>query len=224
MIEATFGSIRRVLCIGAHADDIEIGCGATVLRMLRESPGIEVFWLVLSSDARRAAEARRSALAFLGGARRRTISIGSFRDGFLPYLGEAVKERFEALKREFEPDLIFTHCRGDRHQDHRVANELTWNTYRDHLILEYEIPKYDADLGSPNVFVAVGEALGRRKLRMLMRYFGSQRSKRWFTPEVFSGLMRLRAVEAGSPSPYAEAFHARKLVVGAAGFRRAGGR
>jgi LmbE family N-acetylglucosaminyl deacetylase len=204
---------RRVLCIGAHSDDIEIGCGATVLRLAESSPGVEFYWLVLSSNPARAREARRSAAAFLRGVRRKTVAVQSFRDGFLPYIGSPVKECFEELKKAFAPDLIFTHFRHDLHQDHRLACELTWNTFRNHLVLEYEIPKFDADLRSPNVFVPVSDPVRRRKLRLLMRYFGTQRSKQWFSEDLFQGLMRLRGIECASPTGYAEAFHCRKLVL-----------
>src|SRR3954470_7835765 len=163
MINCSLGNVRRVLCIGAHSDDIEIGCGGTILQMVKRAPATEFYWLVLCSNAVREREARQSAAAFLRGARRRTIEGKAFRDGFLPHNGPAVKECFEALKAAFDPDLIFTHCRHDLHQDHRLSCELTWNTFRHHQILEYEIPKYDADLGAPNCFVPLTEATCRRK-------------------------------------------------------------
>ena len=207
-------NIRRVLCLGAHSDDIEIGCGGTILRLLGDSDRIEVCWVVLSSNADRAREARRSANSFLKGAHKKTILVKSFRDGFLPYMGAAVKESFEELKKSFSPDLIFTHFRDDLHQDHRLVCELTWNTFRSHLILEYEIPKYDADLRQPNFFVPLSDRIRRRKIQGLMRYFGTQRNKHWFSADLFQGLMRLRGVESASPTGFAEAFHCRKLVLG----------
>jgi LmbE family N-acetylglucosaminyl deacetylase len=213
MIHCRFDRIKTVLCLGAHADDIEIGCGGTVLRLTAGSDRLEFYWLVLCSNPERAREARRSANAFLGGARKKTIVVKTFRDGFLPYLGAPVKECFEELKQSFSPDLIFTHCREDLHQDHRLVCELTWNTFRNHLILEYEVPKYDGDLQAPNFFVPLSDAIRRKKVRRLMRYFGSQRDKHWFSADLFQGLMRLRGIEAKSPTRYAEAFHCRKLIL-----------
>src|SRR5213078_5038325 len=162
----------------------------------------------------RAAEAKRSANAFLGRARKKTVVMKSFRDGFLPYLGPSVKECFEELKRIFTPDVIFTHCRHDLHQDHRLVCELTWNTFRNHVILEYEIPKYDAELRSPNFFVPLSEAQARKKVKRLIRYFNTQQNKQWFSEELFYGLMRLRAIEAASPARSAEAFYCRKALLG----------
>jgi LmbE family N-acetylglucosaminyl deacetylase len=209
------GSCRpsRLLVVGSHADDIEIGCGGTVLKLVRTSPGLEVWWVVLSAAGERAAEAQASAGAFLEGVERRRILVDGFRDGFFPYEGSALKERFEELKREFTPDLVLTHYRGDLHQDHRLVSELTWNTFRDQLILEYEIPKYDGDLGIPNVFVHLDEATCQQKVDALLRYFPSQRNRRWFTSDLFLSLMRLRGMEANAPSRYAEAFHGRKVVI-----------
>lgn len=212
MIPINLRGVKRVLCLGAHSDDIEIGCGGTLLRLLESSDDIEVYWMVLSSNPARAKEAERSARSFLRRARTRTIVVKSFRDGFLPYTGASVKECFEELKQAFSPDVIFTPCRHDLHQDHRFVCELTWNTFRNHLILEYEIPKYDADLGSPNFFVPLSENLCRRKVQGLMRYFGSQRDKQWFSEDLFRGLMRLRGIEAAATTNYAEAFYCRKLL------------
>jgi LmbE family N-acetylglucosaminyl deacetylase len=216
MITGHLNNLKRVLCLGAHCDDIEIGCGGTVLRLLADSDRIEFYWLVLCSNPERASEARRSANAFLKRARTKTIVVKSFRDGFLPYIGASVKECFEELKTLFSPDLIFTHFRQDLHQDHRLVSELTWNTFRNQLILEYEIPKYDADLLQPNFFVPLPDATRRKKVERLIRYFGTQRNKHWFSEELFEGLMRLRGIESASPSRYAEAFHCRKLVLGSA--------
>lgn len=214
MWPVSLGSVHRVLCLGAHSDDIELGCGGTVLRLIELSNRIEFFWLVFSSSPERAGEARKSANAFLRGAQKKTIVVKSFRDGFLPYIGAPVKESFEELKQAFAPDLIFTHCRQDLHQDHRMICELTWNTFRNHLILEYEIPKYDADLGSPNFFVPLSESITSKKVRWLMRFFGTQRNRHWFSEDLFRGLMRLRGIEAPSAARYAEGFHCRKLVLG----------
>jgi LmbE family N-acetylglucosaminyl deacetylase len=204
----------RVLAIGCHADDIEIGCGGTLLALGERRPDLEVTWLVLSADGTRADEARASATAFLDVvSTRATIAVEAFRDGFFPYLGPAVKERFEELKREISPDLIFTHVGIELHQDHRLVSELTWNTFRDHLILEYEIPKYDADLTAPNVYVPLSEDLVRRKVELLLEHFPSQRDKHWFTEDLFRGLMRVRGMEARSPTQFAEGFRCRKLVL-----------
>lgn len=214
MISCNLDGVRRVLCLGAHSDDIEIGCGGTVLRLVEDLPDTEFYWMVLSSNPTRATEAERSANAFLRKAQNKTVVVKSFRDGFLPYLGPVVKETFEELKQAFQPDLIFTHCRHDLHQDHRLVCELTWNTFRDHFILEYEIPKYDADLRSPNFFVPLSDVQARRKVENLMKHFATQQRKHWFSKELFYSLMRLRAVEAASPARYVESFFCRKLVLG----------
>ena len=216
MLGLSFDRLKRVLCLGAHSDDIEIGCGGTVLRMIAQSKHIEFYWLVLSSNPQRAREAERSAKAFLGGARHKTIVVKSFRDGFLPYIGAPVKEVFEEMKTIFVPDVIFTHFRHDLHQDHRMVCELTWNTFRNHFILEYEVPKYDADLRSPNFFVPLSDAQARKKVNGLMRYFATQRNKQWFSEDLFYGLMRLRSIEGASRTRYAEGFHCRKVLLGTA--------
>jgi LmbE family N-acetylglucosaminyl deacetylase len=216
VIACSLGGVKRVLCLGAHGDDIEIGCGGTILSLIEKSNRIEFYWLVLSANPERTKEARRSASAFLGRARKKTVVVKSFRDGFLPYLGPPVKECFEELKKVFTPDVIFTHCRHDLHQDHRLVCELTWNTFRNHLILEYEIPKYDADLRSPNFFVPLSDAQARKKVNSLMRHFITQQNKQWFSEDLFYGLMRLRATEAASPTRYAEAFCCRKVLLGTA--------
>ncbi|MEN8160033.1 MAG: PIG-L family deacetylase [Myxococcota bacterium] len=206
---------RRVLCIGAHADDIEIGCGGLILRLLELNPELELHWVVLSAAGARRAEAFAAARHYLGDAAEKRLEVAGFRDGFLPYQGGEVKEYFEALKRKPPPDLILTHHRGDLHQDHRLASELTWNTFRDHLILEFEIPKYDGDLGAPNCFVPLDEAHVRRKIEILLSAFPSQRSRRWFEPETFRALMKLRGIECNAETGWAEAFHVRKLVLAA---------
>jgi LmbE family N-acetylglucosaminyl deacetylase len=204
--------LRRVLVVGCHADDVEIGCGATLLALTRGQRDLEVTWLVLGAEGDRAVEARASAEGFLADAARAEVVVHGFRDGFMPYIGDAVKEAFEGLK-GVEPDLVLTHTRADLHQDHRLACELTWNTFRDHLVLEYEIPKVDGDLGSPNLYVPVSEEIAREKADRLLASFPSQREKHWFDTEVFLGLMRLRGMECRSPSGYAEAFVARKVPV-----------
>jgi len=203
----------RVLAIGCHADDIELGCGGTVLALTEGHPEVELTWLVLGAEGGRADEARASAAAFLERAAVKTVIVEGFRDGFFPYLGPIVKDRFEELKKEVSPEMIFTHAGNDLHQDHRLVAELTWNTFRDHLILEYEIPKYDADLTAPNVYVPLSAEIVRRKIDLLLEHFPSQREKHWFTDDLFRGLMRLRGMEANSPTGLAEAFRCRKLVL-----------
>jgi LmbE family N-acetylglucosaminyl deacetylase len=207
----------RVLAVGAHADDIEIGCGGTVLQLVDAGLVQAVHWVVLSGAGPRAAEASASAAAFLHGVDDARVLVHDFRDGFLPYDGARVKEVFERLKGECAPDLVLTHRGGDAHQDHRLVCELTWNTFRDHLILEYEIPKYDGDLGRPNVFVPLPERHARRKTELLLEHFASQQGKRWFTEDLFLALLRLRGMEANAPSGHAEGFYARKLVLAAGG-------
>jgi LmbE family N-acetylglucosaminyl deacetylase len=201
----------RVLAVGSHADDIEIGCGGTLLRLARTRE-LEVHWIVLSANEERAGEARKSAEAFLDRAGSSHIAVEGFRDAFFRYGGE-VKEYFESLKARVSPDLILTHHGSDLHQDHRLVAELTWNTFRDHLILEYEIPKYDGDLGAPNVFVHLDEEAARSKVALLLESFPSQASRPWFTEDLFMALMRLRGMESASPSGLAEAFYARKVVL-----------
>jgi LmbE family N-acetylglucosaminyl deacetylase len=203
----------RLLAIGAHSDDIEIGCGGTILRLIEQGSLSEVCWVVLTGERTRASEAAESADALLGRVPSKRVILKDFRDGFFPYDGAEIKSFFEELKGDFSPDVILTHQRSDLHQDHRVACELTWNTFRDHLILEYEIPKYDGDMGAPNLFVPIEESLCREKIDHLMTHFGSQLSKRWFKDDLFSGLLRLRGMECNSPSSYAEAFYCRKAML-----------
>jgi LmbE family N-acetylglucosaminyl deacetylase len=205
----------RVLAIGCHADDVEIGCGGTVLSLIERRHDLEVTWLVLGAAGERADEARSSAAAFLEGASSSTVLVEGLRDGFFPYLGPVVKERFEELKNEVSPDLILTHTGMDLHQDHRLVSELTWNTFRDHAILEYEVPKWDADLTAPNVYVPLSDEIVTRKVDLLLEHFASQRSKHWFSDDLFRGLMRLRGMESNSSSRFAEAFRCRKLVLAA---------
>jgi LmbE family N-acetylglucosaminyl deacetylase len=203
----------RVLAIGAHPDDIEIGCAGTLLKLIEQEAISEVRWVVLSGTGERADEARRSAESLLDGVPTSEVVVRDFPDGFLPYEGQRIKDYFEELKADFSPDVVFTHQRADLHQDHRLSCELTWNTFRDHLILEYEVPKYDGDMSAPNAFVPIEERLHRRKIDHLMSHFGSQLSKRWFKEELFSSLLRLRGMECNSPSSYAEAFFCRKAVL-----------
>ncbi|HEX6286427.1 MAG TPA: PIG-L deacetylase family protein [Acidimicrobiia bacterium] len=203
--------LRSILCLGAHCDDIEIGCGGTILKLLDDRPDLQVTWVVFSSDSVRRVEALKSAAAFLSAAH--DVRVGEFRDGFLPSSSRELKEQFEELKNAVSPDLVFTHYRHDLHQDHRLISDLTWQTFRDHLILEYEIPKYDGDLGSPNVFVHLDEAVCRRKAATILSCFKTQTSKRWFAEDLFMALLRLRGMECNSETNYAEAFYCRKLVV-----------
>jgi LmbE family N-acetylglucosaminyl deacetylase len=204
----------KVLCLGAHSDDIEIGCGGTILRLLEQYKSTEVHWVVFSSDRTRSDEARSSAEAFLRTAKGKQITVKDFKDGFFPYCGAEIKTLFEELKQRVSPDVIFTHYRNDLHQDHRIICELTWNTWRDHLILEYEVPKYDGDFGTPNFFVELNETLCRRKLQCIVESFQSQRDKHWFAEETFLSVLRLRGMECRASSKYAEAFYSRKMLFG----------
>jgi LmbE family N-acetylglucosaminyl deacetylase len=201
-----------ILCLGAHSDDIEIGCGGTILRLIKEYKRLKVTWIVFSSDQQRAAEAYASANAFLRDANEKKILIKEFQNGYFPYIGAQIKDYFEQLKQELSPDLIFTHCRNDLHQDHRLINELTWNTFRNHTILEYEIPKYDGDLGSPNFFVHLEEEICRLKVDNILTFFTTQAGKQWFTPDTFYSLLRLRGIESNAPDRYAEAFYSKKFI------------
>lgn len=202
-----------VLCLGCHSDDIEIGCGGTILRLIDEQPNCSFYWVVFSAVGSRRTEAQRSAKMFVGAERLENLLLKKFRDGFMPFAGSDVKTTFEDIKKTVSPDLIFTHNQKDAHQDHRLLSELTWNTFRNHLIWEYEIPKYDGDLGQPNLFVPINKETCQKKVRYLMDGFATQRPKHWFTEETFLALMRLRGMECVAPSGYAEAFYCRKLVV-----------
>jgi LmbE family N-acetylglucosaminyl deacetylase len=208
------GERLSVLIIGAHSDDIEIGVGGTILSLIAAGVRLEAHWCVLSAAGARAKEAEGSAAAFLAGAASAKVELGRFKDGFFPYQGQELKPWFEDLKARTKPDVIFTHRRDDAHQDHREVCQLTWNTFRDHLVLEYEIPKWDGDLGQPNVYVPVGSATLERKIELLLAHFGTQRSKDWFDAETFRGLARLRGMECRAPDGYAEAFIARKVTLG----------
>jgi LmbE family N-acetylglucosaminyl deacetylase len=210
---AEHGEPFRVLCLGAHADDIEIGCGGTILRLAAEHPAMSVRWVVFSGQGPRRVEAETSAHFFLSGLIDAGVRVHGFRDGFFPSQHAEIKETFEKLKREYRPSLVLTHFRADLHQDHRVIAELTYNTFRDHLIWEYEVPKYDGDLDNPNVFAPLAEDVARRKVAALMEHFPSQRSHAWFTADTFFAMLRLRGIGCNAPGGLAEAFYCRKLVV-----------
>jgi LmbE family N-acetylglucosaminyl deacetylase len=213
---ATLGSGSsplNVLCLGAHSDDIEIGCGGTILHLSEKYLNAVFHWVVFSAVGVREAEAKAAAVRFVPAARLKGPQLKGFRDAFMPFLGAEVKGVFEELKAAVSPDLIFTHNGKDAHQDHRLLAELTWNTFRDHLILEYEIPKYDGDIGQPNLFVPLASEVCDKKVRYIMDSFESQRSKPWFREDTFLSLMRLRGIECNAPSGYAEAFYCRKMVL-----------
>ena len=205
-------SVFRILCLGAHSDDIEIGCGGTILRFLDDNPAAEVVWVVFGASGQRRSEALASANLFLAKARKKEIVIKEFRDGYFPYIGSEIKDFFEELKRKCSPDLILTHYREDLHQDHRLVSELTWNTFRDHLILEYEIVKYDGDVGAPNFFVPLSASVCRTKIQTIVQCFRSQKDKNWFTEDAFFSILRLRGLECNARERHAEAFYCRKIV------------
>ena len=207
----------KVLCLGCHSDDIEIGCGGTILQWLSSHKNLEIVWVVFSSGgSEREKEARASAELFLEQANKKEVMIKDFRDGFFPFDGTNIKTVFEDELKKTSPDVILTHNRQDAHQDHRQIGELTWNTFRDHLILEYEIPKYDGDMGQPNVFVYLNAEASKKKVSYLMDAFQSQRGKRWFQEDTFFSLMRLRGMECNAPSGHAEAFYCRKVLLATA--------
>ena len=207
------GKPLTILVLGAHCDDIEIGCGGTMLTVIKNNPHVNVFWIVFTSTEKRKMEATKSANLYCENIAAFDLKVLDFKDGFLPYHGEEVKNTFESLKREVEPDLIFTHYRYDLHQDHRLVSELTWNTFRNHLILEYEIPKWDGDIGTPDMFVHLDQAAALKKIQYLQQIYNSQKNKAWFTDDLFWSLMRIRGLESNSPSTIAEAFYSRKSVV-----------
>jgi LmbE family N-acetylglucosaminyl deacetylase len=204
-------SLKRILCVGAHSDDIEIGCGGTLLRLTDEHSDLEIMWVVFSGGGKRTKEANASARDFLKRARKSRVIVKDFKTSYFPVQLEAIKDFFETLKK-FDPDVVFTHYRDDRHQDHRVLSDLAWNTFRSHVILEYEIPKYDGDLGMPNLYVPISKRLCVRKVRLLLRHFSSQGNKHWFSEELFLAVPRIRGMECDAPSKYAEAFYGRKLM------------
>lgn len=212
MLSQGFQSIRRVLLLGAHADDIEIGCGGTLLRLLEERPEVEITWVVFSGEGPRRAEAEKSAALFLQEAANPRVEIFDYPDRLFPTAWQEIKERFDLLRASFAPDLILTHRRDDAHQDHRAIAELTWCTFRDHWIWEYEIPKYEGDLGAPNLYVPLSAAVLRRKIAHLQEAFPTQAHKPWFLPETFSGLAHLRGLECRAADSVAEGFYCRKLV------------
>lgn len=203
----------NILCLGAHCDDVDIGCGGALLSLLSRHPATDVTWVIFSAHGEREKELRASARRFLRSAASSRIVTRNYRDGFMPAQFKAIKEDFESLKKLPQPDVIFTHRRDDRHQDHRLVAELTWNTYRDHLILEYEVAKYEGDLTTPSAYVGLEPAEVERKIRILLGSYRSQHSKRWFTADTFRGLMRLRGIESGAVSGWAEGFHASKLLL-----------
>jgi LmbE family N-acetylglucosaminyl deacetylase len=207
-------SVRRLLCLGAHSDDIEIGCGGSILQLLAAHSQIEVYWVVFSAGPARRSEALASADAFLQGAQKRQVVVHAFRDGYFPFVGDAIKDAFEELKQAFSPDAVFTHSRHDMHQDHRLLSQLTYNTFRDHLVLEYEIPKWEGDLRTPNGYVPLEQRVAQRKVELLLQHFPTQAGRDWFTADTFYGLMRVRGVEARAPEGMAEGFHIRKLLLG----------
>ncbi len=211
MLPLNLGPVGTVLCIGAHPDDIEIGCGGTVLRLLAERRDIAVHWVVFSGAGVRECEATESARAFLDGACAKSIAVEQFRDSLFPYDGEEIKSVLRKVGEGVSPDVIFTHRREDVHQDHRTLAELTWNVFRDHLIMEYEIPKYEGDLGSPNVYVPIDEATCRRKVDTILDTFRSQAAKPWFSADTLWALLRLRGVECNSPTSFAEGLYCRKM-------------
>ena len=209
------GEMLKALFLGAHSDDIELGCGGTILSLLEQGQELEVCWVVFAASPARRLEAERSAEMFLRGAVKKEIVVKDFKESFFPYIGSEIKTYFEELKCTISPDLVFTHFRDDLHQDHRLISELTWNTFRDHLILEYEIVKYDGGLGSPNLFVPLSEEVCAEKIKYMMENFQSQRSHQWFTEDTFRAILRLRGVESNAPEKYAEAFYCRKIVYSA---------
>lgn len=202
----------KILCLGAHCDDIEIGSGGALLRLLGERPGSSVHWVVFASNPEREREARASAAEFLSGAGRANVVVKSFRESYFPFGAAEIKDDFERLKGDMDPDLVFTHHLADRHQDHRLIAELTWNTFRNHFVAEYEIPKYEGDLGAPNLFFPLPESIARRKIELILRHFPSQAGRAWFRPETFEAVLRLRGVECNAPEGWAEGFHCRKLT------------
>jgi len=211
----------HILCLGAHCDDIEIGCGGALLDILKHNNNIHVTWVVFTSNEKRRLEAEAGAKLFLDGAASSDVRIFDLRDGFLPYAGERVKELCEDIKKTIDvPDIVFTHARHDRHQDHRFISELTWNTFRNHLVLEYEIPKWDGDMGVPNTFIELSEETARKKIEFLQRVYNTQQEKKWFTDDLFWSLMRIRGMESGAVSRLAEAFYSRKIVLSSRGVNK----
>ena len=202
----------KILCLGAHADDIEIGCGATILKIAQEYPKAEFRWIVFAAEGKRAEEARQGANSFLSDIESKVVDVQAFKDSYFPFVGASIKDYFVNLKKEFSPDLVFTHYSNDAHQDHQLIAKLTWNAFRNNFILEYEIVKYDGDLGIPNFYVHLNESLVKRKISNICGIFQSQIGKEWFGEETFRSIMRIRGLESNSPNKYAEAFYCRKIV------------
>jgi LmbE family N-acetylglucosaminyl deacetylase len=216
MLRVTIGDQSKplkLLCLGAHADDIEIGCGGTLLRLLQERPGCSVHWVVFAANPVREAEARASAAEFLTKAGSSQVTIHHFRESYFPTVQAEIKDAFEAIKRALQPDLVLCHRKDDAHQDHRVVADLAWNTWRDHAIWEYEIPKYDGDLGLPNLYVPLSRSDADRKVELVLKHFQSQASRAWFRSDTFHSLMGIRAIECNAAEGRAEGFYVRKLVV-----------
>jgi LmbE family N-acetylglucosaminyl deacetylase len=215
VLKFNFNTVRnlKILCIGAHSDDIEIGCGGSILRLLSEYKDVEVYWVVLGSSGQRDKEAVESANKFLANAKKKKVIIKNFKNSFFPYMGGEIKTFFEKIIKRVSPDIIFTHYRHDLHQDHRLVSELTWNTFRDHLILEYEIIKYDGDIGIPNLFVHLTDAICRDKINIIIDSFKTQREKDWFTQDAFFSILRIRGIESKAPEKYAEGFYCKKLIL-----------
>ena len=207
------GEELSILCIGAHSDDIEIGAGGTILGMIASGVRLDVHWCVLSAGGLRSAEARGSAEAFLEGSRSSTVDVADFEDSYFPAHSRSIKQWLIEVRSRIDPDVVLTHARFDAHQDHREVNQLTWNVFRDHLVLEYEIPKWDGDLCQPNAYVPLTAAVLERKIELLHEHFGTQRSKDWFDRETFAGLARLRGMECRAPEHFAEAFTLRKAKI-----------
>jgi LmbE family N-acetylglucosaminyl deacetylase len=213
MWQFPFGAARRILCLGAHSDDIEIGLGGTLLKLAQQIPDLEICWVVFSAPGSRAEEARESAQDFLDRVGHKEVRIGSFRESYFPSEWVSIKDWFEEVKAKFDPDIVFTHYRDDRHQDHRVLSDLAWNTFRNHLILEYEILKYDGDLGRPNVFMPLSDQICNQKIDLLLKHFTTQRTKHWFTRDTFEAMHRIRGIECVSTTGRAEAFYCRKMLL-----------
>ena len=203
----------RVMCLGAHPDDIEIGAGGTILRIIDEIPETEFCWTVFSGNKKRSREALESANLFLKNSKVKNIQVHDFKESYFPFVGSGIKDFLEKLKTVFSPDIVFTHYRGDAHQDHRLISNLTWNTFRDHFILEYEIPKYDGDIGRPNFYAYLSESQVQTKIRYISDSFQTQKEKQWFTEDTFKAILRIRGLESNSTSKYAEAFFCRKIVI-----------
>jgi len=213
-VPALGAPVREVLCLAAHCDDVEIGCGGLLAALRSSRPDVRVTAVMFCADPVRRRESNAALARLAGGTRNLDLRFHEFRDGFFPADWSAIKERVVALRADCKPDVVLTHWEHDRHQDHRILSELTWNTFRDHLILEYEIPKWDGDLGRPSAYMPLAAEIAQLKVATLMECFASQANKPWFTADTFRGLMRLRGLECRAPSGFAEAFHARKIVLG----------